>query len=173
MRLRARIKEAVHYCSFPSSQSEVHFFTSQSQFFLAVWQNLDALFPTKRWMLLRLEAHHDNWKVFVVTHEPENRPVRNYSAALSLNMRAWDDLCSHGWISCLWTDCQHPNQLLEMVLEHSQAQNKARVLLGVAGSFGPESHLKTILKHHCPSAKICAIAPLSYKYGCNLCALLY
>lgn len=60
-----------------------------------------------------------------------------------------------------------------MVLDLSQAQNHAKVLLGVAASFGPESHLKTSLKHHCPIAKICAIAPLSYKYGCNMCALLY
>lgn len=58
-----------------------------------------------------------------------------------------------------------------MILDLSQAQNHARVLLGVAGSLELESHLS--LKHHCPSAKICAIAPISYKYGCNLCALLY
>lgn len=73
MRLRASIKEAVHYCSFPSSQSEADFFPSQCQNFLAVWQNLDALLLTKRWLLLRLEAHHNNWKVFVVTHEPEKQ----------------------------------------------------------------------------------------------------
>lgn len=71
MRLIASIKEAVYYCNFPSSQSEADFFPSQCQDFLAVWQKLDALLLTKRWMLLRLEAHHDNWKVFVVTHEPE------------------------------------------------------------------------------------------------------
>lgn len=81
MRLRASIKEAVHYCSFPSSQSEADFFPSKCQNVLGVWQNLDALLPTERWMFLRLEAHHDNWKVFVVTREPENRAARNYSAA--------------------------------------------------------------------------------------------
>lgn len=96
MKLRASIKEAVHYCSFPSLQNEADFFPSQCQNCLAVWQNLDALLPTKRWTLLRLEAHHDNWKVFV-THEPENRAVRNYSVSLSLNRRAWDGLCPHGW----------------------------------------------------------------------------